>query len=315
MKPFPASLAVETLCLSIQNRQYPQQMPLFLKISKISKISSKALSKVILVAAFLLISHSIAHAWHTIASPSNNEQTVIFGSYANGCIDGAITIPTTGLSYQQVRPSRNRHYGAPEMADFIAKIDRWALSENQILIFGDISQPRGGPANFGHASHQTGLDIDIWFEDRNEPLPESLIEKLVTPSVVNPKKGDLNQHWRPFYRDLLYYSATNPQTERIFINPVIKAALCQSEEDRSWLQKLRPWFGHDSHFHIRLQCPKDSEHCIPQAPIPVGDGCNQDLQNWVNDQINWHLNPPKKSAPIDKPPKVLPIECQVIKNK
>ncbi len=261
---------------------------------------------------------SIAHGWHTISTPSitYQQQTEIWGSYANGCIDGAITIPTTGLSYQQVRPSRNRHYGAPQMADFIAAIDRWALRENQILIFGDISQPRGGPANFGHASHQTGLDIDIWFEDRHEPLPPPLIEKLVTPSVVNPKTGTLNQHWRPFYRDLLFYSATDPRTERIFVNPVIKAALCHSEKDRSWLRKLRPWFGHDSHFHIRLHCPKESQGCIAQAPIPQGDGCDQDLQNWVNDQINWHLNPPKKSASTRaKVPKILPSECQVIKTE
>jgi hypothetical protein len=30
------------------------------------------------------------------------------------------------------------------------------------LYIGDISQPRGGPMTSGHASHQIGLDADIW---------------------------------------------------------------------------------------------------------------------------------------------------------
>ena len=38
-----------------------------------------------------------------------------------------------------------------------------AASGLPVFYVGDMAQPRGGPLPFGHASHQTGLDVDIWF--------------------------------------------------------------------------------------------------------------------------------------------------------
>ena len=35
------------------------------------------------------------------------------------------------------------------------------------ILVGDMSQPRGGPMLTGHASHQVGLDADIWLT----PMP------------------------------------------------------------------------------------------------------------------------------------------------
>ena len=32
-----------------------------------------------------------------------------------------------------------------------------------VLSIGDLGQARGGPAPSGHVSHQSGLDVDIWF--------------------------------------------------------------------------------------------------------------------------------------------------------
>ena len=55
--------------------------------------------------------------------------------------------------------------------------------------------------------------------------------------------------------------------------------------DRSWLNKIRPWYGHHYHFHVRLRCPAGSVGCENQAPPPAGDGC-ADAQRWVNDILN-----------------------------
>jgi penicillin-insensitive murein endopeptidase len=80
-------------------------------------------------------------------------------------------------------------------------------------------------------------------------------------------------------------AARQPQVDRIFVNAAIKRALCQETKgDRSWLRKLRPWFGHDAHFHVRLRCPADSPACDQQAPVPPGDGCGADLAWWFSDE-------------------------------
>lgn len=258
-----------------------------------------------------LVSVSYAeNRWHTVKTPTEGP-IEIHGSYANGCFSGGTTIATKGIGYEQVRPSRNRNYGAPSIAEFITSLDQLGQKNDRIIILGDISQPRGGPANFGHASHQTGLDIDIWFEDRNQALSPNLIENLFTPSTVNPTTGKINQFWRPFYRDLLYHAANYPETERIFVNPIIKAELCKSETNTEWLEKLRPWYGHDSHFHVRLKCPTDSTTCIVQDPFPKGSGCDTNLSNWVNDQIKWTTQPqkPKSTTTTAKPQKIMPSAC------
>lgn len=266
----------------------------------------------ILATNLLLLTIANAQSWHTVKHPTSGA-TEIHGSYANGCFSGGIIIPIKQNGYEQVRPSRNRHYGTPNMMTFIENINQFGIQQQRIIILGDIAQPRGGPANFGHASHQTGLDIDIWLENRHVHLSNHLRENLNTPSVVNPSNGKINQHWNPFYRDLLHYAATYPETERIFVNPVIKARLCETETNKAWLEKLRPWYGHDSHFHVRLKCPTASQGCIPQDPIPKGSGCDTNLQNWVRDQIQWTNTPPTKSnSSTPKPKKILPLECQAI---
>ena len=74
-----------------------------------------------------------------------------------------------------MRLSRNRNWGHPEL---IALLERFAgeVKKNNEwpgLLVGDISQPRGGPMLTGHASHQVGLDADIWFT----PMPDHTLTK------------------------------------------------------------------------------------------------------------------------------------------
>lgn len=269
--------------------------------------------RLLLLLTFFLTTPSAAQQWHTVHYPTPGPME-IHGSYANGCFSGGMTIPIKGAGYEQVRASRNRNHGSPNIQQFVDSLDQFGHQQQRIIILGDISQPRGGPANFGHSSHQTGLDIDIWLEDRNTHLTKHDQENLYTSSVVNPEAGLINQHWTPFYRDLLYHAATYPDTERIFVNPVIKAQLCAMETDKAWLEKIRPWYGHDSHFHVRLKCPTGSSGCIAQAPIPKGSGCDNQLQNWVNDQIKWTRSPPPQNpkSSAKSPEKILPIECQAV---
>ena len=71
------------------------------------------------------------------------------------------------------------------------------------------------------------------------------------------------------------------------------------------MRKLRPWFGHDAHFHIRLRCPDDGKQCSPQAPIPAGDGCGKELDWWFSIEAR---TPAKRSAPRAEP--VISAACR-----
>ena len=74
--------------------------------------------------------------------------------------------------------------------------------------------------------------------------------------------------WSEAAARLLKRAASYPQVERIFVNPPIKAELCKwATGDRSWLAKVRPYYNHNYHFHIRMACPPGSPLCKPQAPV------------------------------------------------
>ena len=55
------------------------------------------------------------------------------GSYARGCLSGAIKLPETGPGWQAMRLSRNRNWGHPEMIEFIERLSRGALRCNRLL--------------------------------------------------------------------------------------------------------------------------------------------------------------------------------------
>ncbi len=102
--------------------------------------------------------------------PVLTQQPQSIGFYAKGCLAGAVALPTDGPNWQVMRLSRNRRWGHPRMIGLLEKLSRDAAQDGWPgLLVGDISQPRGGPMLTGHASHQVGLDADIWLT----PMPKS----------------------------------------------------------------------------------------------------------------------------------------------
>jgi len=140
-------------------------------------------------------------------------------------------------------------------------------------------------------------------------LSRAETEQIDMPSMVRMTEGTLNPWWSPRYRDALKQAALSPEVERIFVNAIIKQALCYSETDRRWLNKVRPWWGHDAHFHVRLACPPDSAQCRPQKPFPPSDGCGSDVANWVRDIVQAARSP--KPYRKSEPPSAdrLPAAC------
>jgi penicillin-insensitive murein DD-endopeptidase len=248
-----------------------------------------------------------------LADPSAGSPRSI-GSYAKGCIAGAVALPADGATWQVMRPARNRAWGHPAL---IAAIERLAASLPGLngwpgLLVGDLGQPRGGPMVTGHASHQIGLDADIWVM----PMPDRRLsaaerDNLPARSIVTLDGDNVDPGiWNPSYRKLYEAAARMPELARMFVNPAIKRQLChEAGADRDWLAKLRPWWGHDDHFHIRLNCPPGQTLCEDQAPVPPGDGCGKELDWWFTPE-GRHLKP----GPPEKPLLVsqLPPECAAV---
>lgn len=262
--------------------------------------------------ALLVLSASVAVAspWSEETAPFPGPADSI-GKPAAGCLAGAAQLPFDGTGYQVIRISRVRYFGNPATVKFVEDLGRKAKAAglNDFYV-GDMSLPRGGPMPNGHASHQTGIDVDIW--DNLDPKPVLAPqdrEDVPLPSMLTPdgKALDLT-HFDARLVTLYKLAATDPRVDRIFVNPVIKRALCEGQfssavGDRAWLRRLRPWYGHDDHFHVRLTCPAGSPDCVRQAPVPPGDGCDASLAWWFK---------PHAPEPEAGPPRapILPAACQ-----
>jgi penicillin-insensitive murein endopeptidase len=238
------------------------------------------------------------------------------GSYAKGCIAGAVPLPQEGATWQVMRPARNRFWGHPVLIAVIERIAANLPAGWPGLLVGDVGQPRGGPMVTGHASHQIGLDADIWLT----PMPEQRLgptdrDNLPAKSIVTADGNDVDPAvWGPQYRQLIEIVARTPELARMFVNPAIKRALCREMAgspgpDRAWLARVRPWRGHDDHFHIRLNCPPGQTLCEAQDPVPPGDGCGKELDWWFTEEARHPKpGPPEKPLLISQ----LPPECAAV---
>ncbi|WP_136634398.1 penicillin-insensitive murein endopeptidase [Pseudooceanicola onchidii] len=231
-----------------------------------------------------------------------------YGGYAKGCQDGAVQLPETGPTWQAMRLSRNRNWGQPELIDYLQTLSAKAAQQPgwSGLYIGDLAQPRGGPMLTGHASHQIGLDADIWMlPPKRLNLSRSERENISSISMRRANGAYVNSDWTPQHHQVLKAAASDPRVARIFVFPGAKVQMCNDEKgDRSWLRKVRPWYGHHYHFHVRLSCPSGMRGCVNQAPPPPGDGC-ADAEQWVRNILN--PPPPDPNAPKPKPRRELTL--------
>jgi penicillin-insensitive murein endopeptidase len=248
-------------------------------------------------------------------------KAMAIGYYPRGCLQGGVELPVNGPTWQVMRLSRNRNWGHPELISFLERFAPLAAKATgwKGILVGDLGQPRGGPTPSDHGSHQIGLDVDIWFM----PMPDRTLSKQERETIsaihlvgtdrtkVDPKT------WTPETAGFIRTAAQQPEVERVLVNAAIKKELCrmQGKQQFAWMSKVRPWYGHDDHIHVRLKCPADSPACRHQVPVPAGDGCSdKDLSFWFRDAI---LHP--KPRPPGPPPKPLmlgdlPPACKTVLN-
>ena len=226
------------------------------------------------------------------------------GFYSKGCLAGGEAIAVDGPNWQAMRLSRNRRWGHPTMIDVVERLSRDVARDgrNGILV-GDISQPRGGPMLTGHASHQIGLDADIWLRDMPEQrftLDER--ENVSAISVLKDGTRTLDESvWTQGHANLIWRAASYPEVERVLVHPAIKKKLCETATgDRSWLSKIRPYYGHHYHMHVRIGCQPGSPNCRRQNPVKAGDGCGADIAWWMSEEP-WRPRKPKPRVDDGRP--------------
>lgn len=247
------------------------------------------------------------------------------GGYTKGCLAGGRQLAVDGPTWQSMRLSRDRQWGHPDLVKFIEKFSAEAKANDgwSGFLVGDMSQPRGGPMLTGHASHQIGLDADIWFT----PMPDRKLtrtEREEMPAVSMLAQGHLAvdpKVWNEKHVKVIKRAASYPEIERVLVHPAIKKALCeastgQPEPERAWLHKVRPIGGHYYHFHVRLGCPKGVEGCVAQAPTKGDDGCGKELDDWYKILKRPPDPAPPVPAPAPEKPQLtleqLPAECKIV---
>lgn len=243
------------------------------------------------------------------------------GYYTRGCLAGGEALPVTGEAWQAMRLSRNRNWGHPKLIDFLENFARDVKAKDgwRGVLVGDLSQPRGGPMLSGHRSHQMGLDADVWlnqmpahelsYKEREETSAVSMLDK--TGLAVNKAV------WTDTHVKVIKRAASFKEVQRVLVHPAIKKALCEAAgDDRDWLRKIRPWWGHHYHMHIRLKCTEAS--CKAQGGTPAGDGCGKPLDYW----FKLMRNPPKPKKPSGPPKKRkvrdmnwMPAACKPVLNE
>ena len=246
-------------------------------------------------------------------------KAMAIGYYPRGCLSGGVALPVNGPNWQVMRVSRNRNWGHPSLVNFLEKFAPLAAKAtgwNGILV-GDMAQPRGGPTPFGHMSHQTGLDVDIWFM----PMPAHVLsreerEKTSATNLVADDWKHVNpKTWTPQHAEFIRTAAEQPGVERVLVNAAIKKEMCrmQGSKHPEWMEKIRPWYAHHDHIHVRMKCPADSPNCRSQPPVPDSDGCGKSLDYWFSARV---LQPKKKTV-SKKPPRAitladLPPACKTV---
>ena len=238
------------------------------------------------------------------------------GFYSKGCLAGGEELPVNGPNWQVMRLSRNRNWGHPALIAFLTRFAPTAAEASGWpgILIGDMSQPRGGPMLTGHASHQIGLDVDIWLT----PMPARELsraerEEMSATNMVQEDGLDVIPGlWTPSHLAVVRAAAQDRAVQRIFVNAAIKRAMCRVAAGEPWMRKVRPYYSHNYHFHVRLFCPRGAESCRDQDPTPTGDGCDASLAWWFSDAV-LHPRPSTKTWP-PMTMSALPSECRAVLN-
>lgn len=248
------------------------------------------------------------YTWMRVEAPTLGRAESI-GGYTAGCLRGGKALEVQGAGFQVMRFEKNHRFGNPVLLRLIREIGaELKTEEKDPLSIGDMALPRGGPSLDAHASHQSGLDVDIWYKSSAESRPERVV--VFPDRIVNPEKFGEREI------ELLGRFAKKPEVDRVFVNYAVKKELCTKRPNADWIQKIRPWYTHDAHFHVRLKCPALDTQCQPMAALPIGNGCDESLGRWWSPRVRREESLAARWAVSGKQPEWtmprLPQECGTV---
>jgi len=254
------------------------------------------------------VQHGFDLRWSKVSTASGGPPRSI-GLPGSGCLQGAVALPERDRRYVLVHPERRRDFGHPDLVAYLREVAAAAQKQKLgPLYIGDMGQARGGPTPTGHRSHQNGLDVDVWYGPPKTPIVPG--KSATPPSVVDLRTNAMLPAWNRRAAGLVELAASRPSVDRIFVHPAVKRALCQDKTKRgAWLGRVRPWWGHQDHFHVRLRCPESSPDCKAQPPLAPGDGCDASLNWWLS--ADAKKTAAKRGAPGEGAP-AMPEPCEAV---
>ena len=235
------------------------------------------------------------------------------GDYSLGCLRGAQTFTGKEKGVVLAKNNNGNFWGHPVLINLLTRMGAEFDKSNQNIIIGDLSQKLGGPILGKHKSHQTGLEVDVWFRILSNNDKSSL--KITETDSMNVfKELGVDQI------KLIKYLAQDATVDRIFINPVFKKQLCDdngpSKLSISDQGKIRAYWRQDSHTHVVLKCPQDSPLCISLTPLPEGGGCGGHIKWWLNEEAKAgmpHITTDEAKSSYLEKIKKLPPQCSFLK--
>jgi murein endopeptidase len=175
------------------------------------------------------------------ASAIRWQESRALGSPAAGHLIRGVRLPAGGPTFftwdplLHRRPDRPwRRWGTDALVRLVLRVAARYAEEHPHaprLGIGDLSRRQGGPFGPRHASHQNGLDVDVYYPrlDRRERAPRSAaaIDRRLSQALV----------------DLFVRAGV----ERIFVGPNTRL--------RGPPGVVQVLGGHDNHLHVRIYNP------------------------------------------------------------
>jgi len=196
------------------------------------------------------------------------------GKYLSGVARGVVNRFYRGIEmiqgygYKFIHAGRQNNWGTKPLVDGLRKIAAYmrgaGRAETDIAI-GDISSAHGGQLG-GHASHQTGRDVDIGYymvDENGTPVDAQGFvrfsqEKDGLTGYAGGRKVrfDAQRNWF-LVQAILASDDPAFRPTYIFINAhlenAVLAAAGDSPERGRAAELMRPWPGHDNHLHLRVE--------------------------------------------------------------